>query len=80
MRLRKVVNRVYEGKTYYRWIVSVPPKRIGDLGWVNGQELEATVRESGLWIHAAPRVRSGKRPSGLKELEDVIRQRSTARP
>jgi hypothetical protein len=76
MRARKVVNRVFRGTTYYRWIVSVPPKEIQQLGWVDGQPLQCYVRGSTLVIEpssGAGRSRKGVRPS---DLEGTIRRRS----
>ena len=60
MRLQKVINRVHRGTTYYRWVLSVSPKSVRELGWVGGQELSVLVRGSTLWIQ--PAIRS--RPSG----------------
>jgi hypothetical protein len=76
MRARKVVNRVYEGRTYYRWILSVSPKEIQQLGWVDGQPLKTYVRGSTLTIE--PGVASGPVRSGLhsSDLEGSVRRRS----
>lgn len=76
MRIRKVINRVYEGTVYYRWLLSVPPKKVRELGWVDGQEVSAMVRGSTLWIEASsrPRPRPGKHSSGA--LEDGIQRKS----
>ncbi|HZY69453.1 MAG TPA: hypothetical protein VFF67_00540 [Thermoplasmata archaeon] len=80
MRLHKVVNRVWEGTTYYRWIVSIPPKRVRDLGWVDGQELEAVVRGSTLWIEPAIRPARPVRKSRAGLLEEGIVGRAPGRP
>lgn len=79
MRLRKVVNRVYEGTTYYRWVLNVPPKKVRELGWVDGQELAAGVRGTTLWIE--PSMRPGPpRPSRkAARLESEVQRRSVAR-
>lgn len=75
MRARKVINRVYRGTTYYRWILSVSPKDIAKLGWVDGQPLRAVVRGSTLWIEPSvgPAPRRGPASSNL---EDTIQRRS----
>jgi hypothetical protein len=80
LRVRKVVNRVYEGKMYYRWLLSIPPQQIGDLGWVDGQELETSVRGNGLWIRPSPRARPGRRPKAPKDLAEPITRRTLSRP
>lgn len=79
MRLHKVVNRIYEGTTYYRWVVSVPPKRVRELGWANGQELEAVVRGSGLWIQPSTRPIPARRERGTTMLEEEVRRRTMGR-
>lgn len=79
MRLHKVVNRVYEGVTYYRWVVSLPPKRVRELGWTNGQELEAVVRGSSLWIQPSVRPVPGRRDRAFSALEEEVRRRTLGR-
>jgi antitoxin component of MazEF toxin-antitoxin module len=79
MRLHKVVNRVYEGTTYYRWVVSLPPKRVRELGWTNGQELEAVVRGGTLWIQPTLRPAPSRRDRGTSPLEEEVRRRTLGR-
>ena len=78
MRVRKVINRVYEGTVYYRWIISVPPKNVRELGWVDGQELETTVRGSTLWISPTVRARPGRKGRRGGSLQDGALERSFA--
>ena len=76
MRARKVVNRVYQGRTYYRWVLSISPKEIQQLGWVDGQVLKSYVRGSTLTIE--PGVASGppRRATRSSTLEGAVRLRS----
>ena len=76
MRIRKVINRVYEGTVYYRWLLSVPPKKVRELGWVDGQEVSATVRGSTLWIEASSRPRPRRTRQSRGVLEDEIQRKS----
>jgi hypothetical protein len=76
MRARKVVNRVHRGVTYYRWILSVSPKDIQKLGWVDGQPLRTNVRGSTLWIEPAAGVGAGRRAVESSNLEGTIRRRT----
>jgi hypothetical protein len=50
VKLHKVVNREYRGKTYYRWILMVPPKVVGELGWREGEEIAMEVRGRALKV------------------------------
>jgi hypothetical protein len=79
VRIHKVVNRVYEGKVYYRWVLSVPPKDVRELGWVDGQELETTVRGSSLSVAPSLGVRSGRRGRSSASLEEGIQRKSIPR-
>ncbi len=79
MRLHKVVNRVYGGVTYYRWVVTLPPKRVRELGWANGQELEVAVRGSTLWIQPSTRQFQERRERGATLLEAEVRRRTMGR-
>ena len=79
MRIHKVVNRVYEGTTYYRWVLSVPPKKVRELGWVDGQELEVTVRGPSLTITPSLRVRTARPSWQSGSLEEGIQRKSGRR-
>jgi antitoxin component of MazEF toxin-antitoxin module len=79
MRLHKVVNRVYEGTTYYRWIVSIPPKRVRELGWTDGQELEVVVRGPSIWIQPLVRALPGRRERPAESLEEEVRRKTPSR-
>lgn len=48
MRLRRVQNRVYKGKEYERWLLTVPPDLVSKLGWDESTELEAKARDGAL--------------------------------
>jgi hypothetical protein len=43
MRLRRVQNRVYNGKQYDRWILTIPEEIVVRLGWSHGLELHHEV-------------------------------------
>jgi hypothetical protein len=79
MRLHKVINRVHEGTVYYRWVLSVPPKRVREAGWVDGQELEAVVSGSRIWIQPAIRSRPGRRERPTDAMEEAAHRKSPAR-
>jgi len=41
MKLQKQLSRKFKGKEYPKWIVVIPPDKIRELGWKEGEELEA---------------------------------------
>ncbi|HKV90799.1 MAG TPA: hypothetical protein VJQ43_06360 [Thermoplasmata archaeon] len=79
MRIHKVINRVHEGTTYYRWVLSVPPKNVRDLGWVDGQELETIVRGTSLWVQPSVRRTPRRRAGRAADLEDEFDRRTVTR-
>jgi len=43
MKLQKQKAREYKGKTIYKYVIVIPPKDIGELGWTEGIKVEGTV-------------------------------------
>jgi bifunctional DNA-binding transcriptional regulator/antitoxin component of YhaV-PrlF toxin-antitoxin module len=44
MRLQKRLSRKIGNKEYNKYILTIPPKTINELGWKEGQELKITVK------------------------------------
>ena len=80
MRIHKVVNRIHEGTVYYRWVLSVPPKDVRDLGWVDGQELETIVRGSSLWVQPAVRRTPRRGAERTRAMEGELGRRIMPSP
>ena len=40
----------YNGKTYYKYIITIPSKNIKELKWNGGEELETEVRNGELIV------------------------------
>ncbi|MHB1435086.1 MAG: hypothetical protein ACYCPN_04120 [Thermoplasmata archaeon] len=53
VKLHKVVNREYHGKTYYRWILMVPPITVKELGWQEGEAMRMEARGRVLQVRPA---------------------------
>ncbi len=61
MRLRRVQNRVYKGKEYERWLVTLPPDLVKELGWNETTELEAKRKDGTLRLsRRSPDPKSSK--------------------
>jgi len=43
MKLQKQLSRKYGGKEYPKYLVTIPPKTIDEVGWKQGTDLEAIV-------------------------------------
>ncbi|MBS3132964.1 AbrB/MazE/SpoVT family DNA-binding domain-containing protein [Candidatus Woesearchaeota archaeon] len=50
MRLLSQKSREYKDKSYYKFWVVIPNKIVEKLGWKQGQELEAEVKDKKLVI------------------------------
>ena len=50
MRLQRQMSRKYKGKEYPKWMITVPPRQIEELGWTEGEYLESNVADSELII------------------------------
>ena len=48
MRLQKQKTREVKGKEYFRWTVVIPPAKVRELGWKEGQELRHRLKK-GSW-------------------------------
>lgn len=50
MKLQKQLSRKVEGKTYPKYVVTIPPKCVEQLGWKEGEELAGNIRGDKLVI------------------------------
>lgn len=50
MRLQKQKTREINGKEYFRWTVVIPPKKVKELGWKEGQQLRNRIKGKRLVI------------------------------
>jgi len=48
MRLQKHYVRTVKEKDYSKWVVVIPPEKVEELGWKEGEELEPKVFHGGL--------------------------------
>lgn len=44
MKLQKQLSRKYEGKEYAKYVIVLKPSLVEQLGWKEGEELEAEVK------------------------------------
>ncbi len=50
MKLQKQLSRKVGDTEYAKWVLVVPPSLIENLGWKEGQELEAEIKDNKLVI------------------------------
>jgi hypothetical protein len=54
MKLQKQLSRKVEGKEYPKYVVTIPPKEIEAVGWKEGIELTAKVRDGRIILEPKP--------------------------
>jgi bifunctional DNA-binding transcriptional regulator/antitoxin component of YhaV-PrlF toxin-antitoxin module len=50
MKLQKQLSRKVKGKEYIKWVVVLPSKLVKNLGWKEGQEIEAEIKNKKLML------------------------------
>jgi len=50
VKLQKQLSRKTKGKSYPKYVMTIPPKDIEELGWQKGMELEVRIRDNKLII------------------------------
>jgi hypothetical protein len=60
VKLQRVVNLKAYDKTYYKWLLNLPPTLIEELGWSEGDELTGEAREGVLRIRRGAPVSVGQ--------------------
>lgn len=50
MKLQKQLSRKAKGKSYPKYVMTIPPKDIEELGWRKGMELEVCIGDNKLII------------------------------
>lgn len=51
LRLQKQLSRKVEGKSYPKYVITIPPKEIEKLGWKEGIELEVEIKNGKVILH-----------------------------
>jgi AbrB family looped-hinge helix DNA binding protein len=54
MRLQKQLSRKVADKKYPKYVITISPKYIEQLGWKEGTELEAKVRDGKVILYPKP--------------------------
>ncbi len=44
MKLQKRLSRKVGDKEYDKWIITIPPSKVKELGWKEGQEIELKIK------------------------------------
>jgi hypothetical protein len=52
MKLQKQLSRKVGDKKYEKWVIVLPPKKIAELGWGEGQELDVLSEDNSMKIKA----------------------------
>ncbi len=50
MKLQKQLSRKYNNEEYAKWVVVIPPEKVKELGWKEGDQLAARRKKKRLVI------------------------------
>ena len=50
MKLQKQLSRKVGNKEYAKWVITIPPAKINDTGWKEGEDLEIVEKNGKLII------------------------------
>jgi len=70
MKLQKQLSRRIDRKEYPKWVITVPPQAIGQLGWKERQELKTIVNSDGLLVVKSNSLTYEEFKNKVKELLD----------
>lgn len=48
MKLQKHFSRKFKGKEYSKWVIVIPPEKVKELEWKEGEKLEPQIFHGGL--------------------------------
>jgi hypothetical protein len=68
------MSRKYKGKEYPKWVITVPPKQIEELGWGEGEFLESGVARQELTIKKENSEKMEKRREVAKRAWETRRR------
>jgi len=70
MRLQKQLSRKVGDKVYPKWVITIPPKKIKELDWSEGEFLESEVRNQELILwRESPQKAEKRREAAHKAWE-----------
>jgi bifunctional DNA-binding transcriptional regulator/antitoxin component of YhaV-PrlF toxin-antitoxin module len=67
MKLQKQLSRKYGGKEYPKWVITVPPKQIDELGWSEGEFLDSEISGRELIIRRENPQKAEKRKEAAQK-------------
>lgn len=67
MKLQKQLSRRVGNKKYPKWVITIPPKQVRELGWMEGEFLEGKVNGQELVICREDPEKIQKRKEAAKK-------------
>jgi antitoxin component of MazEF toxin-antitoxin module len=75
VKLQKQLSRKVGNKEYQKWVITIPPKQIGSLGWKEGEFLESKVNSQELIIRREDVRKAQKRKEAAKKAWDTRKKK-----
>lgn len=75
MKLQKQLSRRVGNKKYPKWVITIPPKQVKDLGWKEGDFLESEVNNQELIVRREDIMKHQKRKEAAKKAWQTRRKK-----
>ena len=75
MKLQKQLSRRVGDKEYPKWVITIPPKQIGALGWSEGERLESEINGQELIVKRENPEKAEKRREAAKKAWKTRKER-----
>lgn len=72
MKLQRQLSRVVGKTQYAKWVVTIPPRQINELGWHEGEKLESNVNGKALVVKKSNNPDSAPSKMKYEEFRDRI--------
>jgi antitoxin component of MazEF toxin-antitoxin module len=73
MKLQRQLSRIVGSTQYAKWVVTLPPSQIVELGWREGDELDTKVKGKAMVVRKANRLKSKPSKMTYEQFRDKIR-------
>jgi hypothetical protein len=73
MKLQRQVSRIVGSTQYAKWVVTLPPSQILELGWQEGDELDTKVKGKAMIVKKTNKLKSSPSKMPYEDFRDRIR-------
>lgn len=80
MKLQKHTTREIDGKEYYKWVITIPPRHIKRLKWEEGMELESNIEGVTLLINPINKLSKKPQKMTYEKFKEIVQEELNKEP